>query len=104
MISSFTNKSYDSIDASKLRELIPNINLIDIREPYEVQRGSIKGALNIPMGLLLQNPEKYLRKERTYYIICHSGSRSSRTCSRLAKAGYKVVNVSGGYMKYKRPV
>ncbi|MDF2617058.1 MAG: rhodanese domain protein, partial [Sedimentibacter sp.] len=37
---------------------------------------------------------------KTYYVICHSGSRSGRTCRYLTKLGYDVVNVTGGYGSY----
>ncbi|NRW96732.1 rhodanese-related sulfurtransferase [Clostridium beijerinckii] len=47
--------------------------MIDIREEYEYKGGSIKSAQNIPMGELLDEPEKYLNKSKEYYIMCQSG-------------------------------
>ncbi len=88
------------IHVNDLDNLIGKIELIDIREPYEYKSGSIKTAKNIPMGNLLDKPEKYLMKDKTYYIMCQSGGRSSRTTKLLDKQGYHVVNVAGGMGSY----
>lgn len=88
------------IHVNDLDNLIGKIELIDIREGYEYQSGSIQTAKNIPMGNLLFEPGKYLKKDRTYYIMCQSGARSSRTSRELSKLGYDVVNVSGGMGSY----
>ena len=80
--------------------LIGNVNIIDIREPYEYRTGSLKTAKNIAMGTLLNDPDKYMKKDGTYYIMCQSGARSSRTCRILKKQGYQVINVAGGMGSY----
>ncbi|HZW49150.1 MAG TPA: rhodanese-like domain-containing protein [Bacillota bacterium] len=89
-----------SIHVNDIDGLIGTINLIDIREPSEFRTGSIKTAKNIPMNTLLSNPEKYLKKDQSYYLVCHSGARSQSTCSQLIKAGYDVTNVVGGIGSY----
>lgn len=88
------------IHVNDLDNLIGKINLIDIREAYEYQAGSIKTSKNIPMAHLLNEPDKYLKKENQYYIMCQSGGRSSRACGILTKLGFDVVNVSGGMGAY----
>jgi rhodanese-related sulfurtransferase len=88
------------IHVNDIDNLIGKVELIDIREPYEYQSGSIKTAKNIPMGTLLGNPGKYLIQGKTYYIMCQSGGRSSRTCGMLTKQGYDVINVAGGMGSY----
>lgn len=88
------------ININDMDNVIGKAEIIDIREPYEFRGGSLKTAKNIPMGQLLENPGKYLDKEKEYYIMCQSGARSSRTCAALTKHGYKVINVSGGMGSY----
>lgn len=88
------------VNVNGIDNLIGNIELIDIREDYEYRGGSIKSAKNIPMGKLLEEPDKYMKKDKEYYILCQSGGRSSRACSILRKQGFDVVNVSGGVGSY----
>jgi rhodanese-related sulfurtransferase len=89
-----------AIHVNDLDNLIGKIELIDIREPYEYAGGSIKTAKNIPMGDLLSDPDKYMSKDKTYYLVCQSGARSTRTVEALRKQGFDVVNVTGGVGSY----
>ncbi|EKQ52976.1 rhodanese-like domain-containing protein, partial [Clostridium sp. Maddingley MBC34-26] len=58
------------INVNDIDNLIGKVELIDIREKYEYAGGSIKSAKNIPMGELLKEPDKYLNKNKEYYIMC----------------------------------
>lgn len=89
------------INVNDLDSLGGKIELIDIREPAEYKSGSIKTAKNIPMAALLSRPDKYLNKQKTYYIMCQSGARSGRTSRALAKMGFNIVNVLGGIGSYR---
>lgn len=100
MFNLFRKNDGKVINVNDIDNLIGKIDLIDIREPYEYSNGTIKTAKNIPMGNILDKPEKYLTKEKEYYIMCQSGGRSSRTCDSLIRQGYNVVNVAGGMGSY----
>ncbi|QHQ63515.1 rhodanese-like domain-containing protein [Anaerocolumna sedimenticola] len=89
-----------NVSANELDNLIGKADIIDIREPYEYKTGSIKTAKNIPMDNLINNPNQYLDKDKTYYIMCQSGVRSSQTCKFLSKQGFDVINVTGGISSY----
>ena len=104
MATTFTRNNFNSISVHDLDSLLGQINLIDIRETYEYKSGHVPSAKNIPMGTLLADPDKYLVKEKEYYIICQSGGRSSRACEGLASKGFKVVNVLGGTGSYIKPL
>jgi len=88
------------INVNDMDDLIGKVELIDIREPYEYQSGTLRTARNIPMNNLLTSPEKYLIKDKTYYIMCQSGGRSGRTTRALTKQGFTVINVAGGMGSY----
>ena len=88
------------INVNDMDDLIGKVELIDIREPYEYQSGTLRTARNIPMNNLLTSPEKYLIKDKTYYIMCQSGGRSGRTTKELTKQGFDVINVAGGMGSY----
>ncbi len=97
----FLKKDYSkTINVNDIDNLIDKVELIDIREPYEYKGGSIRTAKNIPMGNLITEPEKYLEKDKTYYIMCQSGARSGRTTSVLTNQGFNVINVAGGMGSY----
>jgi rhodanese-related sulfurtransferase len=91
----------NSITASELKTLIPRAKIIDIRDNYQFNLGSIPTSINIPANFLLTNPNSYLTKQNTYYIYCEYGSRSKVVCEMLSKKGYNVINVLGGFSEYK---
>lgn len=74
--------------------------IIDIRPNYEYQYGTIPGAINIPSIKLLNNPNKYLNKENTYYILCQSGRQSIDIVNLLNIQGFNTVNIIGGNNNY----
>ena len=70
--------------------------ILDIREPIELDESSIPIAVNIPMNTLLNNMNSLLKKDKLYYLLCHTGQRSHYVTKIISEAGYKVVNVLGG--------
>ncbi|MGB8455901.1 MAG: rhodanese-like domain-containing protein [Anaerocolumna sp.] len=100
MIGSIRINTGKNIPVNKLDELIGRADIIDIREPYEYKTGSLISAKNIPMDKLITEPDQYLDKDKTYYIMCQSGARSSRACQYLSKQGFDVINVAGGMGSY----
>jgi len=92
----------ESITVKELNRLISRVNLIDIRDNYKYNLGSVPTAVNIPASFLLMNPDNYINKEDTFYIFCQMGSTSNRVCMKLSREGYRVVDVMGGYDEYKR--
>lgn len=92
----------NSIKPKTLIEMLKTkpLNIIDIRENYELQNGKIPTAKNINKNLLLTSPESYLEKDKTYYIYCNYGHTSSRLVELLNKKGYHTVNIIGGYNNY----
>lgn len=91
----------NSITITELRKLIPGAKIIDIRDNYQFNLGSIPTSINIPMNFLLTNPDSYLAKNNVYYIYCEYGSRSKTVCSKLNQMGYNVINILGGFSEYK---
>lgn len=81
-----------------IKELLnKNVNIIDIRSIQKFNDNHIPNAKNIPMLLLLKEPNKYLNLNETYYIYCQKGLNSYKLCQVLYKKGYKVVNIKEGY-------
>lgn len=82
-----------------MKDLLPEYNIIDIRENYLYEKGHLFNSVNIPMNVLLNNPSKFINKNETYYIYCSSGIRSKKTCELLRLLGYNVINVIDGFDK-----
>jgi len=80
---------------------ITNETIIDIRDNYSYNIGHIPGAINIPGTILKNIPEKYLSKEKTYYIYCSIGTQSANLTNILNSQGYNCYSIQGGYQEYK---
>lgn len=84
-----------------LQELInlksSDFHLIDIRTPNEFLEYHLPNAINIPYDLLMTYPDRYLKKDQHYYLVCGHGSLSFRACAILQSYGYKTISVRDGY-------
>lgn len=95
------DEEYSKVIAmNDMDELVGQVEIIDIREPFEFEEGSIRTAINIPMDELASNADKYMSKDKTYYLLCRSGRRSDMTCKVLEQEGYDVINIAGGIIVY----
>lgn len=90
----------ESISTDELK-VMNNINIIDIRANYKYKIAHIKDAINIEFNKLLLYPEKYIDKNKKYYIYCDKGLQSKQLCQILNKQGFKTVHVVGGYDAWK---
>jgi len=76
-----------------------NVQLIDVREPYEYQIAQIGGKL-IPQNDV-PNRLAEIDRDREVVVHCRSGARSQRIAELLVQAGYpKVVNLAGGILAW----
>ena len=70
--------------------------LLDARTPGEVARGSIEGALHIPLDELREHLDE-LPRDKRLRVFCQSGLRSYVACRILMQHGFSCANVAGGY-------
>ncbi len=68
--------------------------LVDVKEPGEFAGGSVRGALNIPLGTVPSQLNKFKGKENII-VFCRSGSRSGQAKTILEQNGFKNV-INGG--------
>ncbi|MCS5591428.1 MAG: rhodanese-like domain-containing protein [Gammaproteobacteria bacterium] len=74
----------------------PNTILIDVREDWEFDLCSIKGAQLMPMSTIAQTYTKF-DKDSNLAIYCHHGVRSMRVIHFLQSQGYEnLINLQGG--------
>ena len=76
------------------------LNLIDVREPEEVEAGRIAGSTHIRYPDLRGDPSRLLREGIQNVLLCYSGNRSSELCDRFAEQGYACNFMVGGYEKW----
>ncbi|MGR4064049.1 MAG: rhodanese-like domain-containing protein [Vulcanimicrobiaceae bacterium] len=78
--------------------------LLDVREPSEIAKAAIDGAVQIPMGRLAQRIAELDPSVETA-VLCHHGGRSSMVADFLDGAGFaSVANVDGGIDAYAKLV
>ena len=68
--------------------------LVDVREPGEFAGGTAKGAVNIPLGRLAAEINRFKGKENIV-VFCRSGNRSGQAKLILEQKGIKNV-INGG--------
>ena len=80
-------------------DLGQDVQLIDVREPWEFQIAQIGGKL-IPQNDVA-NRLAEIDRDREVVVHCRSGARSQRIAELLKQAGYpRVVNVAGGILAW----
>jgi hydroxyacylglutathione hydrolase len=95
-----------NIDAGELHELLQSSGelplVLDVREPWEYQRGHVPGAVLIPLGELPDRLSE-LDAEQPTVVICATGSRSQSAAVLLGQKGFKkIYNVQGGTRSWKQ--
>ncbi len=77
--------------------------ILDVRTPQEVSSGAIENASTIDFyDQDFERKISKIQKEKTVYVYCKSGGRSSQAAKLLLKSGQaKVVNLSGGIMAWQ---
>ncbi len=86
----FRGKSNTALNNS----ISQNSFLVDVREPYEFAEGSVKGAVNIPLGSIAANMKSFAGK-KDIVVFCRSGNRSAQAAGILKANGITGV-VNGG--------
>ncbi len=86
-------------ELKNLRDNKADFQLIDVREPFEVEITTIGGEL-IPMGEVVDNLKR-INKNKQVVVYCKSGKRSAAIVQMLEQQGYdNVFNLKGGILAY----
>ena len=81
-----------------------NALLLDVRTPEEYNEGHLKGAIliNYHDSDFVDQVSK-LDKNKTVYVYCHSGKRSSAAQEKMQKMNFKnVINLDGGIVAWQK--
>jgi rhodanese-related sulfurtransferase len=75
--------------------------LIDVREPAEYQEGHLRGAINIPRGMLefkLSSDAALEDRGRRVLLYCKGSGRAALAAVAMQEMGYlQVASLAGGF-------
>jgi len=84
------------VDAIEAKTMVENgACMVDVRLEAEYQNSKIKGAINIPLGLIRQRGPQ-LDPDTSYILYCDTGQRSSTAAFLLSEMGLDVYVLRGG--------
>ena len=95
----FSSKNVNvSEEPLKLSEQIKAVDgqLVDVREPDEYATDHANGAINIPLGDILNGDLSKIDINKPVYVYCRTGNRAGQAKTALEQAGYKNVTNLGG--------
>lgn len=72
------------------------VQLLDIREPYEWDAGRIEGALHIPLQQVLDGRTEELDPAKPVVIYCRTANRSEVAKLMLEARGFDASIMEGG--------
>jgi len=91
------------LDLSAALERGDNVDLIDVREPYEWKLGILPNAKLLPLGKLPDEMSS-LDSTRDIVVYCRSGARSANAVQYLRAAGFRATNLAGGILRWSDDV
>jgi len=91
------------VDAERAKQLIDDgeVQLVDVREPYEWDAGRIAGARHIEIERLASAAET-LDRERPVLFYCRLGARSGMAANAFRRAGFDAYSLDGGLTEWDR--
>ena len=99
---SFRNLSVDEFEEGKNTD--PNAVLLDVRTEDEWKaNGIIPGAIMIDWydGAFAEKVQE-IGKDKSVYVYCHGGGRSSEAAGKLLELGYHdVFNLENGFSEWR---
>jgi NADPH-dependent 2,4-dienoyl-CoA reductase/sulfur reductase-like enzyme/peroxiredoxin family protein/rhodanese-related sulfurtransferase/TusA-related sulfurtransferase len=100
VVEDITTGGIDTIQWNEINDLDPAKNLIiDVREPFELDLGSIKNSVNIPLSELRTRYTE-LPNDKTIILYCQVGLRGYIGARLLKQYGLTVKNLDGGFKTY----
>jgi rhodanese-related sulfurtransferase len=75
------------------------LQLVDVREPYEREAGYIEGSLHIELVQLSERAGS-LGRERPVVFYCRLGSRSLMAAQAFRASGFEAYSMIGGLVRW----
>jgi rhodanese-related sulfurtransferase len=78
-----------------------DVDLVDVREPYEFEAGRIEGSRHVPLPELAKFAQT-LDPQRPLVFVCRVGGRSAMATDAFRGAGFEAYNLAGGVLAWER--
>jgi rhodanese-related sulfurtransferase len=90
------------VDAQRLKEMLDagEVELVDVREDYEVEAAHIPGSRHVDLSELAAAADSFDR-ERPIVFYCRSGDRSGMAAAAFEQGGFQAYNLSGGILAWR---
>ena len=88
----------DAADAATRIEA-GEVQLVDVREPYEWEAGRIAGARHIELERLASEAGS-LDRDKPVLFYCRLGARSGMAAHAFRRAGYEAYSLDGGLTEW----
>lgn len=96
------------VSAGQVKSLLKQgnkITLLDVREPWELEKARLEGSKNIPMGDIPSRANLELDPDEHIVVMCHHGVRSLSVTNWLRQQGFgQVQSMRGGIDGWARTV
>lgn len=96
------------ITAAELKSLkdgAAQVELLDVREPWEFDKAHIEGSKLMPIGEVPARFNQELDPESHIVVVCHHGVRSMNVTAWLRQQGFEQVqSLRGGIDRWSREI
>jgi rhodanese-related sulfurtransferase len=72
------------------------VQIVDVREPFEWEAGRIEDSQHIPLNRLMGGPTPDIDAACPIVCVCRSGNRSELASVMLRARGFDAYNMQGG--------
>jgi rhodanese-related sulfurtransferase len=101
-VSAARDTSQIDLDPGQVAEMHarePELQVIDVREPYEREAGHIAGSRHIALAELTAQATTVSR-EHPVVFYCRVGARSEMAAQAFRTAGYEAYSMRGGLVRW----
>lgn len=71
------------------------VQLVDVREPYEVEAGRLAGARHVELERLASQADS-IDRDQPVLFYCRLGARSAMAANAFRRAGFQAYSLTGG--------
>ena len=76
------------------------IQLVDVRQPYEHDAGRVAGDRLVELGELAARAQQ-IDRAKPVVFYCRSGARSAMATQAFRQAGFEAYNMTGGLLEWE---